>query len=202
LPGKDSVWPKGLGEKKPARESSVCQNSGAKLSKPKEVLEIYMVWMTRRFAVLGMVAMVSACGDAREDRPGRGNRGGNNPDLHVNETPELRRLINHHADMNGVPRALVHKIIIRESHHRPEAHNGPYFGLMQILPETARGMGYRGTDYGLLDADTNLTYGVKYLRGAWLLSNGSFDTAEKWYARGYYYEAKRRGMLVETGLRS
>ena len=26
-------------------------------------------------------------------------------------------------------------------------------------------------------------------------------TAIKWYARGYYYEAKRRGMLVETGLR-
>ena len=53
----------------------------------------------------------------------------------------------------------------------------------------------------LLDPDVNLKYGVKYLRGAWLLSDGDHATAIKWYARGYYYEAKRRGMLVETGLR-
>ena len=45
------------------------------------------------------------------------------------------------------------------------------------------------------------TVAGKYLRGAWLLSDGSEATAIKWYARGYYYEAKRRGMLVETGLR-
>ena len=43
---------------------------------------------------------------------------------------------------------------------------------------------------------------MKYLRGAWLLSHGSYDTAVSWYARGYYYEAKRRGMLVKTGLKS
>ncbi|MEC8575469.1 MAG: lytic transglycosylase domain-containing protein, partial [Pseudomonadota bacterium] len=30
---------------------------------------------------------------------------------------------------------------------------------------------------------------------------GSFDTAVKHYSRGYYYAAKRRGMLRETGLR-
>ena len=53
----------------------------------------------------------------------------------------------------------------------------------------------------LLDAETNLKCAGKYLRGAWLLSDGDIDTAISWYARGYYYEAKRRGMLVETGLR-
>jgi soluble lytic murein transglycosylase-like protein len=73
---------------------------------------------------------------------------------------------------------------------------------MQILPATAKSMGYNGTPMGLLDAETNLKYSVKYLRGAWLISDGSFDNAVKWYSRGYYYEAKRRGMLVETGLRS
>ena len=86
--------------------------------------------------------------------------------------------------------------------YRPEARNGPYYGLMQILPQTARSMGYRGPDSGLLDAHTNLTYAVKYLRGAWLVSDGDEATAVQWYARGYYYEAKRRGMLRETGLRS
>ena len=72
---------------------------------------------------------------------------------------------------------------------------------MQILPQTARTMGYRGPDRGLLDADTNLQYGVKYLRGAWLVADGNHDRAISWYARGYYYEAKRKGLLKETGLR-
>ena len=52
----------------------------------------------------------------------------------------------------------------------------------------------------LLDAETNLKYSVKYLRGAWLISDDSYDNAVKWYSRGYYYDAKRRGMLKETGL--
>ncbi len=73
---------------------------------------------------------------------------------------------------------------------------------MQILPQTARTMGYRGPASGLLDADTNLKYAVKYLRGAYLVANGNHDKAVMWYARGYYYEAKRKGLLEETGLRS
>lgn len=159
--------------------------------------------LTRRAALLGIVTFVSACGGGgRVEGHGRPTGGPFDPPLHVNETPELRHLINKYADLYEVPRSLVHRIIIRESHHRPGARNGPYYGLMQILPATARGIGYEGTPNGLLDAETNLKYGVKYLRGAWLLANGSHDTAVKWYAKGYYYEAKRRGMLVETGLRS
>ncbi|WP_438942706.1 transglycosylase SLT domain-containing protein [Primorskyibacter marinus] len=123
------------------------------------------------------------------------------PPLYPNETPELRELINEYADHYDVPRPLVHRVVIRESTHRPGARNGPYYGLMQILPATARGMGFRGQNADLLDAETNLKYAVKYLRGAWMLSDGSYDTAVKWYSRGYYYEAKRQGMLEETGLR-
>ncbi|MGX0903457.1 soluble lytic murein transglycosylase-like protein [Roseovarius sp. MBR-79] len=124
------------------------------------------------------------------------------PPLHPNETPELRRLINHYADHYEVPRALVHRLAIRESTHRPEARNGPYYGLLQILPQTARTMGHSGPPSELLDAETNLKYGVKYLRGAWLVAGGDPDAAIMWYARGYYYEAKRKGLLVETGLRA
>ena len=54
----------------------------------------------------------------------------------------------------------------------------------------------------LLDAETNLKYGVKYLRGAYMVAGGNQDAAVKWYARGYYYEAKRKGLLKETGLRA
>jgi soluble lytic murein transglycosylase-like protein len=73
---------------------------------------------------------------------------------------------------------------------------------MQILPQTAQSMGFRGNPRDLLDAETNLKYAGKYLRGAWLVADGSQDRAVMWYARGYYYEAKRRGLLYETGLRS
>ena len=120
--------------------------------------------------------------------------------LYPNETPELRDRINYWADHYQVPRSLVQRVVIRESTHRPEARNGPYYGLMQILPATARGMGYQGSAKGLLVADTNLQYAVKYLRGAWLVSNGTEPDAVKWYAKGYYYQAKKKGLLDEVGL--
>jgi soluble lytic murein transglycosylase-like protein len=160
-----------------------------------------MPHFTRRAALFGGIALLAACGGRQDARGDAAGRGPFHPPLHANETPELRRLINKYADLYKVPRTLVHRIIIRESHHRPGARNGPYYGLMQMLPATAQGMGYQGSPSGLLDAETNLKYGVKYLRGAWLVSNGSQDAAVSWYSKGYYYEAKRRGMLVETGLR-
>ncbi|NOC44295.1 MULTISPECIES: lytic transglycosylase domain-containing protein [unclassified Ruegeria] len=124
-----------------------------------------------------------------------------NPMLYPNETPELRASINKWADHYELPRELVHKLAIRESTHRPWAVNRPYYGLLQILPATARSMGYTGNAKGLLDADTNLEFAGKYLRGAWLLSDGNQDRAIFLYAKGFYPEAKARGLLVETGLK-
>ncbi len=121
--------------------------------------------------------------------------------LYPNETPELRALIVKYADLYHMPVELLQKVIIRESTHNPRARNGPYYGLMQILPQTARSMGFQGRPEELLDAETNLKYAGKYLRGAWLVSGGDMDAAVMWYARGYYYEAKRLGLLEETGLR-
>ncbi|MCB1363192.1 MAG: lytic transglycosylase domain-containing protein [Rhodobacteraceae bacterium] len=148
---------------------------------------------------LAFTSLAAACAQ-RESRTRTSTR--NAPSLYPNETPELRAKINKWADHYDVPRDLVQRVVIRESTHRPGARNGPYFGLMQIHPRTARGMGYNGPANGLLNADTNLQYAVKYLRGAWMVSDGSYDKAVHWYASGYYYEAKRRGLLVETGLKS
>lgn len=153
--------------------------------------------MGRRFAVLSLLAL-AACGDSSNSKPSRLKSSG----LYPNETPYLRQRINFWSRHYGVPSSLVQRVILRESHHRPDARNGPYYGLMQIVPQTARTMGYRGPDSGLLDADTNLRYGVKYLRGAWMVADGDPDKAVGWYARGYYYEAKRKGLLKKTGLRS
>lgn len=145
-----------------------------------------------RRAALGLgLAFLAACG--RRPEPQRGGPGG---------SAEVSRLISHYARSYEVPEALVHRVVRRESGYNPAARNGPYYGLMQILPDTARTMGYRGRPEGLLDADTNLRYGVKYLRGAWIVANGNHDRAVSWYSKGYYYEAKRRGLLKKTGLRT
>jgi soluble lytic murein transglycosylase-like protein len=112
----------------------------------------------------------------------------------------MDRLVDKYARLYDMPASLIHRVIQRESDYNAAARHGPYYGLMQILPQTAETMGFSGPVAGLLDAETNLKYAGKYLRGAWLLSHGSQDKAVSWYARGYYYEAKRRNMLKETGL--
>ena len=152
-------------------------------------------WTRRDFLFIFSAGLVAGC-STREVLTAPAE-----PPLYPNETPQLRAKINRWADHYELPRSLVHRLAIRESTHRPSARNGPYYGLLQILPATARSMGFRGQPSDLLDADTNLEFALKYLRGAWLLSDGDHATAISWYARGYYYEAKRRGMLAETGLR-
>lgn len=143
----------------------------------------------RAFLTLSLAAL-AACGRRPSEQVYRG------------ETPEMDALVAKYARLYDMPPSLIHRVIRRESGYNPAARHGDYYGLMQIRPETARTMGYRGPASGLLDAETNLKYAGKYLRGAWIVSRGNQDRAIRWYANGYYYEAKRRGLLEETGLRS
>lgn len=110
-------------------------------------------------------------------------------------------LIAKYAAAYNVPEALIRRVIVRESGYNPRARNGPYYGLMQISYATAQSMGYRGAASGLLDADTNLKYAVKYLSGAYVVGGGNPDQAVRNYSRGYYYDAKRQGLLEVVGLR-
>ncbi len=104
-------------------------------------------------------------------------------------------MVEAHAKANGLPVALVHRVIMRESKYQPNLiGKGGTIGLMQIKLPTARSLGYGGTAEGLRDPQTNLTYGVKYLAGAYRTANGNHDQAVSYYARGYYYAAKRQRM--------
>ena len=103
-------------------------------------------------------------------------------------------LITKHASNNGVPESLVRRVIYIESKGNPRVISKGNYGLMQIRLGTAKSMGYGGTAEGLLDADTNMTYAVKYLAGAYKAAGGSEGGAVANYARGYYAQAKRRGM--------
>ncbi len=106
----------------------------------------------------------------------------------------LDALIARHAAANNVPEELVRRIIKRESGGNPRGVSKGNFGLMQIKLATARSMGYTGTAAGLLDADTNMTYAVKYLARAYHVANGNTNRAVHYYAAGYYYAAKAKGM--------
>ena len=97
------------------------------------------------------------------------------------------------AGAAGVPVSLVERVIKRESGGNPRAVSRGNYGLMQIRLGTARAMGYTGSAAGLLDPQTNMTYAVRYLAGAYRAAGGNESRAVALYASGYYGVAKRQG---------
>jgi hypothetical protein len=115
------------------------------------------------------------------------------PDAKAQNRATYEKMVAVHAHANKVPEALVHRVIVRESKYRPDlVGRGGTIGLMQIKLATARGLGYQGDADGLRDPETNLTYGVKYLAGAYRAAESNHDRAVHLYARGYYEVAKRQ----------
>ena len=115
------------------------------------------------------------------------------PETASAQRADYNEMVARHAKANGVPEALVHRVIVRESRYQPGlVGHGGTIGLMQIKLSTARSLGYTGSAEGLRDPDTNLTYAVKYLAGAYRAANGDHARAVHYYASGYYYEAKRQ----------
>ena len=114
------------------------------------------------------------------------------------ETPPqnaLNERISYYAGVYDVPESLIHRSIQKESNYNPTMHAGPFWGLMQLRLDTARGVGYRGPARGLLDADTNLRFGIAYLSNAYVVAGGDPNRALALYSSGYYYEARRKGLL-------
>src|SRR6185369_2455584 len=115
------------------------------------------------------------------------------PEARAQNRAAYEKTVAVHAKANGGPEARVHRVIVRESKYPPDLlGRGGTIGLMQIKLATARGVGYTGDAEGLRDPETNLTYGVKYLAGAWRAAEGDHDRAVRLYAAGYYEVAKRQ----------
>ena len=108
-------------------------------------------------------------------------------------SPEIDGMASSAASSAGIPASLVARVIKRESGGNPRAVSKGNYGLMQIRLGTARAMGYTGSAEGLLDPQTNMTYAVKYLAGAYRAAGGNEDRAVALYARGYYGAAKAQG---------
>lgn len=89
----------------------------------------------------------------------------------------------------GVPEALIRGIITVESGWRLDAYNpndpGGAWGLMQMIPTTARNLGYLGPMDALLsDADLAIDLGTKLLQEN-LRIGGSIPAAISAYNMGY-----------------
>lgn len=108
-------------------------------------------------------------------------------------TSEIGGMAAAQASAAGVPLSLVERVIKRESGGNPRAVSRGNYGLMQIRLGTARAMGYGGSAAGLLDPQTNMTYAVRYLAGAYRAAGGNESRAVALYARGYYDVAKTQG---------
>ena len=97
----------------------------------------------------------------------------------------LRALVARHAAANGVPFSLADAVVRIESRYNPRASNAGNFGLMQIRHQTARGVGYSGSAAGLLDAETNARYAMKYLGQAYRLAGGDTCRTVMKYQSGH-----------------
>jgi soluble lytic murein transglycosylase-like protein len=84
----------------------------------------------------------------------------------------LKPLIVRYASENGLPYELADAVIRLESRYNPGARNGPNVGLTQVNVRTAQSLGYKGDAAGLLDVETNLRFGLKYLAAAYKLAGG------------------------------
>lgn len=83
-------------------------------------------------------------------------------------------IIAKHAKAQGVPVKLAVAVVQIESNYRPNARGAAgEVGLMQLLPNTARYIGYQGKMKHLYNPETNIAYGMKYLGKAHRLGGGS-----------------------------
>jgi len=90
------------------------------------------------------------------------------------------------AEKRGLPSAMADAVMRVESNYNPAARgkDGEY-GLMQIMPPTARMLGLQGPVETLADPETNIRLGVRYLADAWRLAKGDICTAAMKYRAGH-----------------
>jgi soluble lytic murein transglycosylase-like protein len=90
------------------------------------------------------------------------------PDAPPPSEASLRDMVRREAAKVGMPAEVAEAVADVESGFNPKAVGGVgEIGLMQVLPSTARMLGFREPLPRLFDPETNVRYGVRYLGEAW-----------------------------------
>jgi soluble lytic murein transglycosylase-like protein len=98
---------------------------------------------------------------------------------------QLWPLVRAEAQRLGVPPALADAVAIVETGYTPSSVGvSGEIGMMQVMPSTARMLGFSGDMAGLFDPATNIHYGVSYLARAWAASGGNACRALMKYRAG------------------
>jgi soluble lytic murein transglycosylase-like protein len=97
-----------------------------------------------------------------------------------------RALVRQEAARAGLPPDVADAVTEVESSYNPTAIGAAgEIGLMQVMPSTARLLGFTGTLEELAVPEVNIHYGVAYLAQAWRLANNDICTATMKYRAGH-----------------
>ena len=117
-----------------------------------------------------------------------------NTELGAGETPSsralIRKIIERETAKTDLPADIAEAVVFVESGYNSAVIGSVgEIGLMQVRPETAAMLGFRGSDAELAEPDINIHYGVLYLSQAWRLAGGDICRALMKYRAGHGEEA-------------
>lgn len=103
------------------------------------------------------------------------------------ETPRgYRALVREKAVSTGLPADIADAVAEVESGYNVNASGAAgEVGLMQVMPGTARMLGFTGSLDELAKPEVNVHYGVTYLARAWQLAGGDICTTTMKYRAGH-----------------
>ncbi|MFK4560544.1 hypothetical protein ABIF94_001138 [Bradyrhizobium ottawaense] len=115
-------------------------------------------------------------------------------ELGASETPSsralIRKIIERETAKTDLPADIAEAVVFVESGYNSAVIGSVgEIGLMQVRPETAAMLGFRGSDAELAEPDINIHYGVLYLSQAWRLAGGDICRALMKYRAGHGEEA-------------
>lgn len=132
------------------------------------------------------VALSSAHLAAEEQRPQLASAEPGPPVAARASAVDFRALAHAEARRAGLPGEVADAVMAVESGYDPHAvGTSGEIGLMQVMPSTARMLGFAGGVEALAEPSTNIHYGVTYLAGAWRLAGGDICTAAMKYRAGH-----------------
>ena len=150
------------------------------------------------FSILACVASCTGVAHAETDTNGSASRGAGDvgeasrpldmatPSGSGGSIGWYRQIIAREAAREGLPAAIAEAVTAVESSYNPAAlGSSGEIGLMQLMPATARMLGFAGTNGDLAQPENNIRLGVTYLAKAWRLAGGDICTATMKYRAGH-----------------
>ncbi|MBR0737700.1 transglycosylase SLT domain-containing protein [Bradyrhizobium liaoningense] len=153
---------------------------------------------TWRQLALAALLSVPICAHARDNGPDEPRTTATLADgaseLGAGETPAsraaIRKIIERETASTNLPADIAEAVVFVESGYNPAVIGSVgEIGLMQVRPETAAMLGFRGSNAELAEPDINIHYGVLYLSRAWRLTGGDLCRALMKYRAGHGEEA-------------